>query len=131
MASAAIGFFSFNDGQKEQTVACIESNPNADFAKMTARINSLVSERFGFSFYDVIFVPVNEIPRTDNRKLQMLKARKLYQEQKLKILYSSHQKHTASATAETTLIDKSLEKADEILLQVKSVFDKVLKIDQL
>ena len=129
MASAAIGFFSFNDGQKEQTVACIESNPNADFAKMTARINSLVSERFGFSFYDVIFVPVNEIPRTDNRKLQMLKARKLYQEQKLKILYSSHQKHTASATAETTLIDKSLEKADEILLQVKSVFDKVLKID--
>ena len=48
MASAAIGFFSFNDGQKEQTVACIESNPNADFAKMTARINSLVSERSVF-----------------------------------------------------------------------------------
>lgn len=129
LASASIGFFSFNDGQKEQTVACIESRSDADFAGRVSKINTLVSERFGFSFYDIIFVPVNSLPRTDNRKLQMLKARKLYQENKLDILYSSHQNRFSSAAGETTLIDKSLEKADEILLQVKSVFDKVLNIE--
>ena len=58
----------------------------------------------------------------------MLKARDLYQQGKLQLLHSSHAYRTGSA--ETTIIDKSIDKADEILLQVKSVFEKVLNIEQ-
>lgn len=58
----------------------------------------------------------------------MLKARDLYQQGKLKILHSSHAYRTGSS--EATIIDKSIDKADEILLQVKAVFEKVLNIEQ-
>ena len=55
----------------------------------------------------------------------------MYQEGQLHILYSSHQKRTAKLPAgDNKLIDKPKEVADEILLQVKSVFDKVLNIEQ-
>ncbi|HIZ08681.1 MAG TPA: thioester reductase domain-containing protein [Candidatus Eubacterium avistercoris] len=131
LALSAIGFFAFNDGQKEQVVACIESRSDVNFEARVSQINSLISEHFGFSFYDVVFVPLKSMPRTDNSKLQMLKARKMYQEGQLHILYSSHQKRTAKLPAgDNKLIDKPKEVADEILLQVKSVFDKVLNIEQ-
>lgn len=129
LSTAPMGFFSYNDGTKEQTVACIEAKSDVGFEKRVSQINSIVSDRFGFSFHDIIFVPLNSLPRTDNRKLQMLKARKLYQDGKLEILYSSHLRRTSKA-ASGTLIDKSLERADELVMQVKSVFDKVLKIEQ-
>lgn len=128
LATAPMGFFSYNDGQKELTAACIEAKSDVGFEKQVSRINSLVSDRFGFSFHDIIFVSLNSLPRTDNRKLQMLKVRKLYQEGKLDILYSSHLRRTSKSNS-GTLIDKSLEKADELMIQVKSVFDKVLKIE--
>ncbi|MCU6761815.1 Linear gramicidin synthase subunit D [uncultured Roseburia sp.] len=129
LAMSAIGFFSYNDGQKEQVVACIESRPDIPFEERVSQINALISERFGFSFHDVVFVPLKSMPRTDNSKLQMLKARKLYLDGKLAMIYSSYQKRIAKLPAEPTLIDRSKEVADEILLQVKSVFDKVLNID--
>lgn len=129
LAMSAIGFFSYNDGQKEHAVACIESAPNQKFEQNVSQINAVISERFGFSFYDVVFVPLQALPRTDNRKLQMLKARRLYMERKLDILYSSRERQTARPHPEAKLLDKSKEVADEILMQVKSVFDKVLNID--
>ena len=128
LATTAFGFFSTNDGDKEHVIAVVESTPEEDFQKRVGQINAAVSERFGFSFYDIIFVPRSAIPRTDNGKLQMLKARDLYQQSKLQLLHSSHAYRTGSA--ETTIIDKSIDKADEILLQVKSVFEKVLNIEQ-
>ena len=36
----------------------------------------------------------------------------------------------STGSSETTIIDKSIDKADEILLQVKAVFEKVLNIEQ-
>jgi thioester reductase-like protein len=128
LSTSAVGFFSFNNGTKEQVVAVVESSPEEDFAKRVRQINAAVSERFGFSFYDIVFVPHRSIPRTDNSKLQMLKARNMYLDGKLNILFSSHAYRTG--TSESNLIDRSLEKADEILLQVKSVFEKVLNIEQ-
>ena len=128
LATTAFGFFSTNDGDKEHVIAVVESTPEEDFQKRVGQINAAVSERFGFSFYDIIFVPRSAIPRTDNGKLQMLKARDLYQQGKLQLLHSSHAYRTGSS--ETTIIDKSIDKADEILLQVKSVFEKVLNIEQ-
>lgn len=128
LAATPMGFFSYNDGQKEQTVCCIEAKSDIGFDKLVSQINALVADRFGFSFHDIIFVPLNSLPRTDNRKLQMLKARKLYQEGKLEILYSSHLRRTSKSSG-GTLIDKSLKQADELVMQVKSVFDKVLNIE--
>lgn len=128
LTSSAIGFFSYNNDTKEQIIAVVESSAEEDFQKRVGQINAAVSERFGFSFYDIIFVPHRAIPRTDNSKLQMLKAKNMYLEGKLQILHSSHAYRTTSS--DSNLIDKSLEKADEILLQVKSVFEKVLNIEQ-
>lgn len=128
LATAPMGFFSYNDGQRELTVACIEAKSDVGFDKQVSRINNLVADRYGFSFHDIIFVPLRALPRTDNSKIQILKTRKMYQEGKLEILYSSHLRRT-SKPAGGTLIDKSLEMADDLMIQVKSVFDKVLKID--
>ena len=127
LSSTAIGFFSYNNDTKEQIIAVIESSAEEDFQKRVKQINALVSERFGFSFYDIIFVPHRSLPRTDNSKLQISKAKAMYLDRKLQILYSSHAYRTGSGDA--NLIDKSLEVADEILLQVKSVFEKVLNIE--
>lgn len=127
LAAGAIGFFSSNSEAKEQIIAVIESSPEEDFPRRVKQINAAVSERFGFSFYDIIFVPQLSLPRTDNNKLQMGKTKLMYQEGKLQILYSSHAYRTGSQ--DLNLIDRSIEKADEILLQVKSVFEKVLNIE--
>ena len=84
LATTSFGFFSTNNGNKEQVIAVVESKPEEDFQKRVSQINAAVSARFGFSFYDIIFVPRGAIPRTDNSKLQMLKARDLYQQGKFK-----------------------------------------------
>lgn len=128
LGTSAVGFFSCSSETKEQIIAVVESSPEEDFQKRVRQINAAVSERFGFSFYDIIFVPKRAIPRTDNSKLQMMKARQMYLDGKLQILFSSRAYRTG--TGESSLIDKSLDKADEILLQVKSVFEKVLNIEQ-
>lgn len=89
LAGAAYGFFSVASDTKEQVIAVVESRPEENFALRIQEINKAVSDRFSFSFYDVVFVPRDTIPRTDNRKLQMLKARTLYLGGKLPVLYSS------------------------------------------
>lgn len=128
LSSTAIGFFSYHNDTKEQIIAVLESSAEEDFQKRVKQINALVSDRFGFSFYDIIFVPHRSLPRTDNSKLQMGKTKKMYLENRLQILYSS-QAYRTGASGDNNLIDKSLEVADEILLQVKSVFEKVLNIE--
>lgn len=130
LAAAALGFFGCMTGDKEQAIACIESRPDIDFERYASKINTLISGQYGFSFYDTVFVPLNSLPRTDNRKLQLIKAKNLYQEGKLEILYSSRDHRLAAPENEDTIIDKSIDMADEILFQVKSVFDKVLNIEQ-
>ncbi len=146
LAGAAFGFFSCTIEEREQVVAVVETRPTEPFDKLTARINQVVSERFGFSFYDVVFVPQDAIPRTDNRKIQMLKCRALYLDEKLPVLYSSLdfrlRKKKSSLIGKSIeladeLLDKSVETAenlldrtDDIFVQVRTAFQKVLKIDQ-
>lgn len=128
VTASATGFFSYNDGTKERIVAVAEASSGADFEKIVRQINNAVSERFGFSFYDVVFVPNRSIPRTDNSKLQMRKTRRMYLNGELQILYSSRAYRTG--TGEKRLLDKSIDRADEVLVQVQSVFEKVLGIEQ-
>lgn len=128
LASAPMGFFSVKDDTKEHIIAVIESSPEEDFDKRVSQINAAVSERFGFSFYDVIFVPLRSLPRTDSNKLQISRAKKLYTEGGMKILHSSHAYRMGRG--KQTVIDKSIDKADEVMMQVKSVFERVLRIEQ-
>ncbi len=146
LAASAFGFFSCTIGNHEQAVAVVEARGTEDFARRAWEINEAVAKRFGFSFYDVVFVPTDAIPRTDNRKLQMLKARELYLDGKFDVLYSSRSFYGKQKG--NPLIDKSLgkadelldlswervddlaEKADDVFVQVRQAFQKVLKIDQ-
>ncbi len=146
LAGSAFGFFSCTIEEREQVVAVVEARPTEPFGKLASRINQVISERFGFSFYDVVFVPQDSIPRTDNRKIQMLKCRALYLDGKLPVLYSSRDFHLSKKSASLIgksieladdLLDKSVEtaenlvdKADDIFVQVRNAFQKVLKIDQ-
>ncbi len=146
LAGSALGFFSCTIEEREQVVAVVEARPTEPFDKLAARINQVVSERFGFSFYDVVFVPQDAIPRTDNRKIQMLKCRTLYLDEQLPVLYSSRdirlRKKKSSLIGKSIemadeLLDKSVEtaenladRADDIFVQVRAAFQKVLKIDQ-
>ncbi len=146
LGGASYGFFSCTGDAREQVIAVVEARQGEDFTKRVQEINKAVSDRFSFSFYDVVFVPQNTLPRTDNRKLQMLKARSLYQEGKLQVLYSSHDSSVRKKDGSLIgnpidladeIIDRSVEKADDladraddILLQVRSAFQRVLKIDQ-
>ncbi len=141
---SSFGFFSCEINQKEQVVAVVESRDTEDFARLAMEINRVIADRFGFSFYDVVFVPENTIPRTDNRKLQMLKARTLYLEHKLDVTYSTraYRKKSSSLIGKSIemadeLLDRSAEfvddlagRADDIYLQVREAFRKVLKTDQ-
>ncbi len=146
LAGASYGFFSCNIDEKEQVIAVVEADRAENFALRAREINQIIADRFGFSFYDVIFVPTDAIPRTDNRKLQMLRARDMYLDGQFKVLYSSHAYHTKkhnstligkSLDAADNLIDRSVERADDlagktddIFIQVRQAFQKVLKIDQ-
>ncbi len=142
LSGSDCAFFSCEIAQRERVVAVVEARPSENFSLRTQEINRVVSERFGFSFYDIVFVPRDTLPRTDNRKLQMLKARSQYLEGELSILYSSHArsvKKSESLVARSIekadeLLDKSVEYAedltDDIMIQVRQAFQNVLKIDQ-
>lgn len=142
LAGNAYGFFACTTDTREQIVAIIEAKPHEDFVRRTQQVNKAVSDRFAFSFYDVVFVPLNTIPRTDNRKLQMLKARALYEAGKLEVLYSSRADQMAhpgkNLLCETTddaqghpqeWTEDIIDRADEIFLQVRAAFQRVLKIE--
>ncbi len=134
LAGSAYGFFSTTSDTREQVVAVIESRPEEDFAQRVREINQAISERFSFSFHDVVFVPFDSIPRTDNRKLQMLKAKALYQEKKLPILYSSltgeqGASKGARASAKTST-NGGISSTDEVYQQVRAAFCKVLDVEQ-
>ncbi len=146
LAASSFGFFSCTIGEKEQVIAVVESHKADNFTRLTREINQVIADRFGFSFYDVVFVPMGTIPRTDNQKLQMLKAREMYLDKKFKVFYSSRARRRVN-TGDTP-IKKSLEraddmigkssarmddlagKADDIFIQVRQAFQKTLKIDQ-
>ena len=68
--TSAIAFFSHNVDGCEKPVMCIESTGNTSFSRIASRINSVIANQFGFSFHDIIFVPVKSMPRTDNGKIK-------------------------------------------------------------
>ena len=87
MSSMAV--FSVHKGGKEQAVFCAECGVDADFAQLAAQVNRIISDAFGFSFKDVVFVREGTLPRTDNRKIQTLAAKRAYESGQLAVLFST------------------------------------------
>lgn len=81
--------FSVESRGKEQPVFCAECRPDADFVRLAAQVNRIISAAFGFSFKDVVFVREGTLPRTDNRKIQTLEAKNAYNANRLQVLFST------------------------------------------
>ena len=97
----AVTVFSLPSAEWERPVLCAECAPEADYPALTAQINRLAAQHFGFSFFDVVFVKQGTLPRTDNRKIKTLDARTLYQQGRLDVLYTSAGGQAGSAAPVT------------------------------
>lgn len=97
----AVTVFSLPSAEGERPVLCAECAPEADYPALTAQINRLAAQHFGFSFFDVVFVKQGTLPRTDNRKIKTLDARTLYQQGRLDVLYTSAGGQAGSAAPVT------------------------------
>jgi len=116
-------FFTVEANKQEAVAICLETeNVSMDFATVAAQINHATARHFEFSFYDVVFVQKNSLPRTDNRKIRTHKVRELYIQGNLEVLYSSRTNN--SANQQTTVPETTM---DEIHAKVKEVLDTLLE----
>ncbi len=127
IAANAMGFFNIQDDKKEYLIACIEYENAQKFSDYAAKINAAIAKKFDFSFYDILFLPKHSLPRTDNNKLQMLKARNMYQKGDLNIIYSY--RDNCRAGSKNVIFSNTPNDNDDIFKTVKGIFDKVLKIE--
>ena len=144
LSADASVFFTVEANNREAIVACLETDRiNLDFAALAAQVNQVAARIFEFSFYDVVFLKKNTLPRTDNLKIRTHKVRELYLQEKLsqgvhkplnerngelppegmpQVLFSSRK--NASAREKTTSPETALNGIHE---KVKSVFDNLLE----
>ena len=116
-------FFPVEANKQEAVAVCLEAdNVNLEFASIASRINHVMADHFEFSFYDVVFVKKDSLPRTDNRKIRTHKVREHYLQGKLEVLFSS--RNNASARQKTTVPETS---PDGIHAKVREVFDTLLE----
>ncbi len=116
-------FFPVEANKQEAVAICLEAdNVNLEFASIASRINHVMAGHFEFSFYDVVFVKKDSLPRTDNRKIRTHKVREHYLQGKLEVLFSS--RNNASARQKTTVPETS---PDGIHAKVREVFDTLLE----
>ena len=85
----AVTVFSVAAEEGERPVLCAECAPDADFRALAAQVNRLTAQHFGFSFSNIVFAKSGALPRTDNRKIKTLEAKRLYEEGRLALLYSA------------------------------------------
>lgn len=79
LAADSSAFFTVEANNREGVVACLETNkPNFTLPALATHINRVAARMFEFSFYDVVFVEKDSLPRTDNRKIRTHKVRELY-----------------------------------------------------
>ncbi len=116
-------FFPVEANKQEAVAICLEAdNVNLEFASIASRINHVMAGHFEFSFYDVVFVKKDSLPRTDNRKIRTHKVREHYLQGRLEMLFSS--RNNASARPKTTVPETS---PDGIHAKVREVFDTLLE----
>ena len=119
--------FSVEHRGKEQPVFCAECAPDADFARLAAQVNQIISEAFGFSFKDVVFAREGTLPRTDNRKIKTLEAKNAYNADRLQVLFSTLRHGTKKNVAPVSQIKiSSYASPEEIRPVIQNIFESLL-----
>lgn len=110
--------FSKTIDNKERVITCVELTAGVqyDLKALERKINDTFSNIFSFSPYDIAFVEEHSLPRTDNRKIQIIKSAELYENGELKIVYS------------TKCIEASRQSMKTILKPGNTYEEKVLEI---
>jgi thioester reductase-like protein len=82
--------FSILQDQREKIVSVAELAPRdpEEFQRLAGEVASAISGTWEFAPDDVVFVPERSLPRTDTGKIQLLKTRQAYQENRLDVLFS-------------------------------------------
>jgi len=122
ISEEAISVFSVMTDTGEDPILCVESEPRL-FEPLVREINHAMVQAFEFSFSDVVFVKIDTLPRTDNRKIKTNAARQHYEQNKLDILYS------AKACGKTEIYKAPVEglPADASLETIKAFIRNVFK----
>ncbi|MBF0441606.1 MAG: thioester reductase domain-containing protein [Oligoflexales bacterium] len=123
LKSSTILTFSVLRDKKEKVVTCVETlkrHKDEDLDVMARSIVDIISKTYEFSPDDIIFAGAGTLPRTDNGKIQLLKAKKLYTDGLLPSYYSLEgRKESPSQTAKKPRND--LER------QISEIFCDLLK----
>lgn len=126
IAIDTISIFNIERNEKEAVVICLETNNrHTDYKTECELINKAVAHHFEFSFYDVVFVKNNSLPRTDNRKIQTHKIKELYPDKIQNVVFSSRN----YKSDEPSPREKKETTIDAIHATVKSIFDTLLEND--
>lgn len=126
---SSMAVFSVERRGKEQPVFCAECRPDADFARLAAQVNRIISAAFGFSFKDVVFVREGTLPRTDNRKIQTLETKNVYNADRLQVLFSTlrHKAEKSAASVSHNKIEISpYASPEEIRPVIQNIFESLL-----
>ncbi|HEX2583896.1 MAG TPA: fatty acyl-AMP ligase, partial [Steroidobacteraceae bacterium] len=100
--------FSVDRDDEEQLVVVQELNPGVkdmNFAEVTNRIRSVISEVMQLSVQQVLLVAPGVVPRTSSGKVQRRRCRELYLAQQLEAVHDSGPQSSALAAANPELIN--------------------------
>nr|WP_302595339.1 non-ribosomal peptide synthetase [uncultured Cellulosilyticum sp.] len=101
----------------ERIIIAVEySGEKAGIPLLVKKINEVLYAYFTIEAYDVFFILPNELPRTENGKLALMKIYHKYVNKEFEILYSSK------------LVRKNKAKTEfnEVQLKIKKIFDRIL-----
>ena len=122
LSEEAISIFSIQTDKKEEPILCLESD-ECLFAPLVRDINRIVARAYNFSFSDIVFVQKNTFPRTDNRKVKINAIKRLYEQNKLAVLYSTKKSyHTETDLLIANAALSANASIDDIKICVRNVF---------
>ncbi|MDR1992962.1 MAG: thioester reductase domain-containing protein [Nitrososphaerota archaeon] len=128
----ALSVFSIQTNNKEEPILCIESS-TLPFASIARDINHAVAQTYNFSFSDIVFVQKNTLPRTDNRKIKTNATKRLYEQNKLPILYSTktfqHKKENPQTIDNPTTKLSQTASIEEITHCIRNIFQSFIGHD--
>lgn len=123
LRTSTIVSFAVNADSKERFVTCVEvpGSIHPDYAALADSISKSLYSVYEFSPYDIVFVKEGSLPRTDNKKIRILKAKEFYEAKKLETIYCTRD---ASQCGENER--KIIGPGDETEEKLLSIFKKVI-----
>lgn len=121
--------FTISIGGKERIVTCIELPEKRifNYSLLCSKINSNIFKILEVYPYDIVFVKDGSLPRTDNKKIQILSTKEAYNTNKLDALYS-YKKGTGN-TAANISVSKPEDAIEEDVKQIlQSVIGSAVEI---